>query len=283
MVTVTTEFQRQTDMFGIKKKITEIHRAGKRPVIRNYYLNCEQDEEIFALFGNETVVFWDNDRGVIRVYFYSVCPEELIEMLKQIPDGAIVDYLTRTEGEYSDIFSAAGLTLKYEMMRMSTYKLTKEEREELDARRRLYEETLYMKDNVRAATEADLEVLYKKLYEVFDARESHLCTREELLQFIRNRWVAVYYEEEELKGFQIFTVKANQFYGYQIWNSVGPEGYYSLDRMVGTLFAECVKDVPKEKQKPSYCWVNRHNRKSYRLLTFWGNKFDGLYDFVYEK
>ena len=288
------DVQRETNMFRIKQKMTEIRRTGQRPVINNYYLNCEKDEEIFAVFGNETVIFWDDDRGVTRVYFYSVCPQELIELFKLVPDGAVVDYLTRNKGEYTDMFQAAGLELRYEMMRMVARELSPEEREEMIERGRLFEQTLYKKENVRVATEADCEAVYRKLYEVFDRRESHLCTKKELLQYIRNRWVVVYYEGEKLMGLNIFTIKANQFYGYQFWNGTGPEGYYSLTRMTDQLAAEHLRENAekmknktqkqvKMQQKPSFCWINSKNRKIRRLIEWQGNKFDGLYDFVYEK
>ena len=67
--------------------------------MHNYYMNCEQDDEIFALYGENTVVSWDFDRGVCRAYFYSSDQDELQGLLAQVPDGTIIDYLTRTKGE----------------------------------------------------------------------------------------------------------------------------------------------------------------------------------------
>jgi len=270
-------------MVRIKNKMTEIRRSRKKPILHNYYMNCEQDEEIFALYGQSSVVFWDDDRGVHRAYFYSCDAEELTELLSQVPEGTIIDYLTHEKGELQELIESAGWKQLHEMHRMTSAHITAEDRTEIEEQKKLFDETLYMKDNVRPAVEADCDDIYDKLEEVFDSRESHLCTKKELLEYIRNRWVAVYYESGELQGFQIFTVENNSFYGYQIWNGVGPEGYYSLTKMTDQLFAECVKDVPPAKIKPSYCWVNVKNRKSMRMVKFWGQRFDGLYDFVYEK
>ncbi len=277
------EICRETNMVQIKRKMTEIRRSKKAPIMHNYYLNCEKDDEIYALYGQSSVVFWDDDRGVRRAYFYSSDAEELAQLLAQVPEHIILDYLTRKKGELQELFERADWLLLHEMHRMSSVHITPEERKEIAEKRELLDLTLYRKENVRPAVEADCDVIYEKLYEIFDSRESHLCTREELLQYIRNRWVAVYYEEGKLMGLQIFTVENNTCYGYQIWNGTGPEGYYSLEKTVGQLFAECIKDVPPAKIKPGYCWVNTKNKTAVRSAKFWGNKFDGLYDFVYEK
>ena len=84
-------------------------------------------------------------------------------------------------------------------------------------------------------------------------------------------------------------MEKGQYYGYQIWNDVGPEGYFSLTTLTDKLYAEYMEKNKAEynqeniKSKPSYSWVNVKNKKSMRLVKFWGQKFDGLYDFVYEK
>lgn len=277
------EIIRETNTNRAKTKMTDIRRSRKGPIIHNYYNNCDQDDEIFSIYGEDTVILWDNDHGVLRAYFYSCNPDELVEMLKLVPEGIIIDYLTRVKDEHRELFERAGWEQKYEMLRMSAGQLSPEEQQEIAENAKTLEETLYYPENVRAAEEHDCDAVYEKLYEIFDPRESHLCTREELLQYIQNRWVSVYHEDGQLMGFHIFTVENNRFYGYQIWNGTGPQGYYSLTRNSDKLFAEYVKEVPPEKIKPSYSWVNSKNRKSKRLIEFWGQRFDGLYDFVYEK
>lgn len=275
------EVCREDGMVRIKNKMTEIRRKRTAPIINNYYLNCEQDKEIFALFGQDTVVFWDDDRGVRRAYFYSSNPEELVALLSQVPEGTIIDYLTRTKDEFRDLFENAGWRQLYEMHRMTT-KLSIEEAAAMEERYHLFDLTTYREENVRPAVETDCGIVYNKLLEVFDPRESHLCTKEELLEYIRKRWVTVYYEDGSLLGLQIFLVEHRQFYGYQIWTEAGAEGYYSLNKMSRKLFFEFIGE-PIQIYAPGYSWVNVKNRKSMRLVQFFGQKFDGLYDFVYGK
>lgn len=48
------------------------------------------------------------------------------------------------------------------------------------------------------------------------------------------------------------------------------------------LYFDFIKE-PIQVNVPIYSWANVKNRKAMRLIQFWGQKFDGLYDFVYEK
>ncbi len=277
------EVHREENIIPIKKKMTEIRRKRKAPVMHNYYMNCEQDDEIFALYGENTVVFWDFDRGVCRAYFYSSDQDELQGLLAQVPDGTIIDYLTRTKGELQTLFESAGWSQLYEMRRMTAGNLTQENEEKAQKRTELFDLTLYRKDNVRVAVEEDCDAIYDKLWEVFDARTSHLCTKAELLEFIRKQWVVVYYESNVFMGFQIFKIENKRFYGYQIWSGAGAEALYSMLRKSRLVYDDLMKDSPEIKGRVNFGWIDANNRTTVRLAEFWGDKFEGLYDFVYEK
>lgn len=276
------------NMINIKNKMTEIRRNKKKELYQNYYNNCDSDHEIFAIFGKNTVVFWNNDEGVLRGYFYSSDQKELKCLLGDLPSGCVVEYLTRTKDDFLEFLEEAGLHLLHEMHRMSASGLTEEEKKRNEENSLLMRDVLYKPQNVRAAVMDDLEAIYKKLYEVFDPRESHLPTKKELKSYIDNQWISVYNEGGELLGINIFTVDAGGTrYGYLDWNGTGPEGYYSMTSYSAKLYQNYLEknkiSPVAGKIKPSYCWVNVKNRKAKRLIEFWGSKFDGLYDFVFER
>lgn len=277
----------EQNMINIKNKMTEIRRNRKGALFQNYYNNCESDHEIFTVYGKNTVVFWNNDDGVIRGYFYSSEQEELKDLLGMLPSGCVVDYLTKTKDDFLDFMEEAGLHLLHEMHRMSSAGMTEEDKKIVEENKLLMREVLYKPQNVRAASMEDMEVIYEKLYEIFDPRESHLPTKSELKGYIEKQWCSVYFEDGKLAGFHMFTVDKGAFYGYQIWNGTGPEGYWSLNTYSDYLYGKYLKEnniiSAVNKTKPNYCWVNVKNRKSKRLVEFWGQKFDGLYDFVFEK
>lgn len=274
------------DMVNVKKKMTEIRRNRKGRAIRqNYYGNCDQNEEIFVVYGTDTVVLWEYDHDVIRGYFYSSDEGELSELLQYLPNGCIVDYLTRTKGDMQEFLETHGFQLLHEMHRMSSVGMTEEEKAAIAKNYAIIKEALYEPQHVRLADINDLEVVYKKLYEVFDVKESHLPNRDELMDLIKKKWVILYQIQGQLLGIYIITINNGQAYGYQIWNGTGPEGYFSLLEYSSQLYAEYMKNESNtsKQSKPGYCWVDVSNRKAVRIVKLWGSKFDGLYDFVYEK
>lgn len=274
------------DMVNVKRKMTEIRRNRQGRIIhQNYYGNCDQNEETFVVYGNDTVVLWENDHDVIRGYFYSSDESELVELLQYLPRGSVIDYLTKEKGEMQEFFESHDFLLIHEMHRMSNGNLSKSEQAELEGNYSLLMETLYRPENVRCAKQNEVDEIYNKLYSVFDEKESHLPTKNELEEFIRKNWVIIYKEKDELKGFEIFIIQNDQLYGYQLWNGTGPEGYFSITQMVNQQYNMYLENhhINRQKSKPSYYWINAKNRKMIRLSKFWGYKFDGLYDFVYEK
>lgn len=270
-------------MYNIKNKMTEIKRTRKQRIYHNYYGNCEEDDEVIAVYGQDTVIFWEDDDGVLRGYFFTSDVEELAAMMVFFPKGCIIDYLTRTKDELREVFEGNRFGLVSEMHRMSQRGLSDEEKQKIADKWAFLREQLYKPENVKCADEEDFEELYKKLYEVFDTRESHLPNRKKLMRLIEEKSAVVYYENGKMQGFYMAKMKDGQLYGYQVWSGTGVECLYSMDTMMGELFDAYLKRENITVTKPSYAWVNKENKSAIRNVKFWGNKFDGLYDFVYEK
>lgn len=274
------------DMVNVKKKMTEIRRNRQGRVIRqNYYGNCDQNEETFVVYGTDTVVLWEYDHDVIRGYFYSSEESELAELLQHLPKGCIIDYLTKEKGELHEFLETHGFQLLHEMHRMSNGGLSESEKEKLKENYSLMMETLYRPQNVRCASLDEVDEIYQKLSSIFNKSEAHLPSKSELAEFIKKEWVIIYREQKDIQGIEIFTINKDQLYGYELWNGAGPEGYFSITQMVNQKYKQYLLEnhLIGEKIKPSYYWINAKNRKMIRLSKFWGYKFDGLYDFVYEK
>ena len=265
---------------NIKIKMNEIHRGGKK-VISNYYNNCNSNDKLYVLYGQYTVVFWYDDNGVIRCYYYSIDDEEALEMLKKVPSGVIVDVLVKQDKNLLLPLEKIGFSFLYQLQRFSSVSLSDASQERLGFIR-----DMYKKENVRVATIYDLDIIYDKMYDIFDIRESHLPSKRQLLEYINKKWMCLYCEEDKIKGFYLFKVANNgQFYGFQIWNGTGPEGYFSLVMKANELHVDYCKSngIEMEKIPPSYCWVNTRNKKAIRPIKFWGMQYDGLSDYVYEK
>lgn len=286
---------REKNIVKIKGKMTEIRRAakadGKGRIYHNYYNNCDKDNEIFAVYGKNTVVLWDDDDSTIRGYFYSSDEEELVALLEALPKGCVVDIITRNKDEYGYIMEKAGLVRHREMHRF-VFDLSEEEKKTARDREALLADTAYFPENVRSATADDLELVYDKLHEVFDAGVSHLPSRSELLDLIEKKWVCLYFEKQQLKALHIFKIeKSGRNYGYQTWNGTGVEGYYTvLKYSYEEVYLKYLRDhgidnngINKKKNSPSYAWADIADKKAIRGIKYNFGKFDGLIDFVYKK
>lgn len=275
----------EQNITNIKNKMTDIRRDKEKNLYQNYYNNCDSGKEICTIYGENSVVFWHDDKGIVRGYFYSSDKEELRKLLGKLPQGCVVDYITRTKDKFLDFLSDSGLVLLNEMHRMSSANLTENEKREVERKRQVLKENLYQPKNVRPADLNDLEEIYNKLYEAFDPREGHLPSKPELESYIRNKWVSVYHENKVLRGIEIFKIISNVRYGYLLWNEAGAEGYVSLNVCDNDLYNQYLIEnhIESIKQKYSYAWVDAKNKKARRLIEFQGRKFDGLYDFVFEK
>lgn len=103
------QVMREASIVNIKNKMTDIRRNRKTMIYHNYFNNCDYDEEIFVVYGENTVVFWDDDHGVVRGYFYSSDIDEMIKMLHMFPQGCIVDYVTKNKGKMQAILENGGV------------------------------------------------------------------------------------------------------------------------------------------------------------------------------
>lgn len=271
----------ENTVIAVKNKMTDIHRkCGNRKIYNNYYNNCDNDKDLYTVYGQNTVLLWHDDNNVTRGYFYSSDEEELVEMMAVFPKGCVIDYITRNKYELAELMEKAGFFLWAEMHHMSNAGLTEKER------KRIYNCGEKFSENVRCANLADAEELYDRLYKVFDPQESHLPSLEQLKELINNQWVAVYKENGKITAFHLFKVKKSQYYGYQTWNSAGPQGYFAVIQKAYSLYMDYLKahNYPTEKGVIEYCWVNVKNTKSMAVVQkYLKRTFDGLYDYVYVK
>ena len=275
----------EVDTIGIKKIIAYIHKNESVFKWHNYY-DFSKCMKYCAVRGEKAVVFWCNDGSVIRGFFYAIDLGELKNLLSLMPTGCIVDYLFRHRDEALEkVFCEAGLKQIYEMHRMSEAGITLEKRQQID--KKIYKmRRLYRADRVRVADISELEIIYQKLYEVFDAKMGHLPSKDLLMEYIKNGWVIVYYENKLLCGLYIFVVQqGGRHYGYQVWNGAGPVGYFSLREKEKEVYLAYLLEHGYDPAKvpAAYSWVDANNTQAVSVIEWRGGSFDGLYDFVYEK
>lgn len=262
----------------IKQYIAEIKKENGRQ-LTNYYNNFEgKNTEINFVKDEKGIVFWGDENGIPRVFFSCSDEEVLSRLLMNVPSGSVLDIISKNTEDLRQAILRSGMEKYAVYGRMSGYcaseKLKKEAARNISS---IIEAGFYKRENTFLGTMDDVDFIMDKLKEIFDPLTAHLCTREELCDFIKKEWVFVYKEHGEIKGFYIVQREGCKQYGYQIWNGTGVEAAYSMN-------LRCNEESEKLGTiKYGFCWVDMANKKAIRFNRMWGNEFDGLYDVVYKK
>ena len=273
----------------IKRKITEIRRIDKTKVVSNYFNNCDESTCIKCLYGEKTVVFWNDDEGVVRVYFYSCDMDELVSLLKYAPKESSLEYITKSDNIIEELALEAGYKYEYTMQRFESKKLTEEEKKDIEEYWDAIKEAAYIPGLAYVAKESDLEDIYAKIFEIFNPHEAHACSKKKFLEYINNGWVSIARRNGVLVGFEVFVVEAGyRNYGYLLWSGEGPDTLCNLQLVTRESYKNYLR-VEEERlgrkivPLPAYAWVNMNNRTAKRNIVSNGAEFCGLKDFGYCK
>lgn len=256
----------------------EIKKRGKS--ITNYYSVFDPNDRItFETYESEnTIVFIHDDRidatGQIikRGYFITNNLKDLSCLLKTIPDHIVIDYVTRKEKELYDIMQEAGFQEYAVFVRVSkNYKLADKEK---DKKRRESMDSIYNEKYGYWADENDIDDILETMEKVFDPYTYHLCTRDELKQFIENKWCLIHREDGKIVSITMFKLEGVKRYGYYMYNDAPINVLYSLQRKVTEI-------DKKNGITYFYGWMDKTNKKAKTVNSFYSIEPDGLYDVIY--
>lgn len=246
-------------------------RKTRKKMITNYYLTlADQDEDYQSWTAENSIVFCARENKVYRCYFATTDTGELNTLLEKVPDGAVMDYVTKQEtGQFPWV--DAGFS-HYTTLRRCTVPSLSQERPK--TKRDLLLEEFYDEGIGDFATDEDAEELYDLLYEVFDYRVSRLPSKQQLLEMIAKNWVLLYRENGEIISFLMYQIEGKKYYGYQIYNKGTADITYNLQ-------CKAMKYAVSHYQvKSSYAWVEIGNQGANDRV---GDTFDGTYDYIFLK
>lgn len=246
-------------------------RKTKKKVITNYYLTLQKSEEDFESWtAQNSIVFCAQENKVFRCYFASTDSDELNILLKKVPVGAVMDFITKEKTERFP-WEASGFEHYSTLARhvnpdlMADRELTKREK---------FLEQFYQEDFGEFATSGDVDELYELLYEIFDYRVSRLPSREELLEQIDKKWVLIYRENAGIIAFLMYQIEGKKYYGYQVYNKGTADITYNLERRA-IQYA-----IDHYGVKSLYSWVEVDNYAANKKA---GSNSDGTYDYIFLK
>lgn len=257
----------------------EIKRRGGK-LVTNYYNNFKPgDSTMFQTYqADNTIVFVYEDlieatgQVIKRGYFFSNDMKELSQLLKTIPDHIVIDYITRDEKELSGIMQEAGFEEYATFVRISkNYKLADKEK---DKKRRESMDSIYNEKYGYWAGKEDIDDILEKMQAVFDPYTYHLCTREQLEDFVKKKWCLIHREQGKIVSIVMFKLEGVKRYGYYMYNDASIDVLYSLQKKVSMLDKENGITY-------FYGWMDKTNKKAKIVNSFYSIEPDGLYDIIY--
>lgn len=229
-----------------------------------------------ALKGRSSIVFWNTDQDrICRIYFFCFDLNELSMQLSQMEPNSILDYIGECCDPLLQAFEAGGFRQYACFLRLSNKKLA----HVFDASCNPYAgylERFGEETRITSASIEDLDVLHRKLYDVFDKRSSHFFSRDRLKELIMDEQVLVYKEQGILRSFLIYTIDGKKFYVAYIYNS--SENHIAL-----SMYVKAAKTAIEAGCTYGYSWVDETNETSLRYNRLKQYFPDGITDKIFRK
>ncbi|MCI8454786.1 MAG: hypothetical protein HFE84_09260 [Lachnospiraceae bacterium] len=263
----------------ILEEMTRIRRLKAR-VMTNYYNQCQTYKEPMKCqtAPKSCVFIWPED-GIDRVYFYSSDKEELVQILSNIPQGAVIDYITKDKEDSTAMFLQAGYKKHLEYGRFVIKQRSKEaeEMEMLLQSDTSISKQLYDNGYGEPALVSDAEEIDRQLREKFDPYEAHFYSLEKLREYIKKGWVWVAKENGKVIAANMFEIQGVKSYGAYLYN-------YGSVEVLSALLEKSSEYLSTLGVSYFYCWMNLANKRILRYnMEYGGYVPDGLYDMIYVK
>ena len=215
----------------ISKKITELKKKYKKVISNIVYdkmREMEIDKEICCEKG---FVLVTKDEFVSRVLFCATDIETLQWLLKQIPNGHMIEYLYKEKYDLADCLSQAGFTKfatyirRTEVYEKNPYKIP-----EIGKRKIL--EKRYDPSCGEYAQKEDIPELIKLHEEIFCVYGDDFFTYEQWEKIIENRECLVYKVNGIIMSYFVWKIQGKKFYTNIIVNRMPANISYNMERRI---------------------------------------------------
>ena len=264
------------DVLAIIKHIKQKNVMGVD--YNNYYNKYNSsDNDVVSWKGDNSIVFIVSEEYVNRTFFYSSDIRELSELLKLVPKGCVLDYVSKElPKELDGALSVSGFVQHAIYARRTLpvpYETTKGDRKFKELMKRLYKPDLG-----EPATNADIPEIKRIMFETFDPINSDIPTSDELLEDIKNKNVWIYKLNDEIVTMYIYRIYGNRRYGAMTYNRLSAD-YLSSLVTNANLESERTHSI-----KFHYGWIDISNKKIIRSLEKEGVLgLDGIRNYIFQK
>lgn len=252
-----------TDLREIERAIAQLRSKGKRGNFHtNYFRQHVNGTKFYSRVGDDTIIFFNDDLGFHRVYYFTYRLEELAAMLTGLKweTDLVLGYITKARDErLLEVFRQAGYEHYATLQKMRCDSLPR------------------AKTNtaLRYATLAQVDELHARLSRDHDPYTGHLPTREELAGYVQQRWVIVNCAKDpasSVLGYVVFQILQKQVNCNFIFNgSDNALDWIMLQRNFYGIMQD--RDIHR-----GFLWVNSGNTEVIRMYQAQGWYFDGVID-----
>lgn len=245
----------------------------KKKLITNFFPNREKIEiwisknEFYKIEIGEVIYFLRSNTDFYILFFIASSNEELDKSLSQLlisfsDEIFILDIVQRVEfSDVLNIFYNKSFNLYTSLVRMN--------------RLNHKSDLLYIStDGIKEASKHHLTILNKLFHSFFDKKAEQLPDEKELLNWIENKNVLIYEEDNQIGGFLVYEIIGNTLY-LRYW-FVHPD---FRDKRIGSkLFNEF--EIKGKDTNRHLFWVIRSNENAIKRYRHYGFVEEKMYNFV---
>ena len=252
----------------LQKRISEISRVKR--VKTNFYGHMElRNQEFQTVQTDQTIVFWYHDSNICRVFFYSVKESEIKELLKKVPQGAVVDIISKHKDEEEQWKALTGFSVLSVYGRFGRNIESAEQEQERFKKNPL--DRFYREEYGCLAKKEQLNEIQHILQTHFDNAGDHLYSDDQMTELINNKRVWIQCEEGKITTIFVYKIEGKKFYSNTSFNDSTADVLYSIQKKV------LLQAIEEYGIIYFYGWIRINNRQSLRKNHY--PEFDA-YDYV---
>lgn len=252
----------------LQKRISEISRVKR--VKTNFYGQMElRNQEFQTVQTDQTIVFWYHDSNICRVFFYSVQESEIKDLLKKVPQGAVMDIISKHKDEEEQWKALTGFSVLSVYGRFGRNIESAEQEQERFKKNPL--DRFYREEYGCLAKKEQLYEIQHILRTHFDDAGDHLYSDEQMTELINNKRVWIQCEEDKITTIFVYKIEGKKFYSNTSFNDSTADVLYSIQKKV------LLQAIEEYGIIYFYGWIRINNRQSLRKNHY--PEFDA-YDYV---
>lgn len=247
---------------GVHEQMAQVKAQSTGAFHTNYFRQAMAGSHIMSSATARTVLVLNNEHDFFRLYFFTTDSADLEEVLSStdFPGETVIGYLTRSaDQKIADAFGRTGFNPIAKYRRMITYQLP------------AYRPSA----SLEYATAADIDELYRALFQIFNKYTDHLPTSERLSSYIKNEWVIVNRAVDRIPGAVCFQIEGPRVNYNFIYNATGN----ALDFM--RLQNNFYGVMHQRGIRAGFLWINEAENRLAKMYQSMGWQFDGLKDHFY--